>query len=106
MCQKIWSEALDEASADVYAPWNTTRDEAYLIKDLSAKGWRKPEWKPLEAIHESDTASWRINIPDPQGVCTDPSNTVNAYKITADTIDPHFINHADPVEVRRARGRV
>ena len=32
MCQKIWSETLEEASADVYAPWNTTRDEAYLIK--------------------------------------------------------------------------
>ena len=36
----------------------------------------------------------------------DPNKTVDAYKITAETIDPHFMNHADPVEVRRARERV
>ena len=58
MCQKIWSEALDEASADVYAPWNSTREEAYLIKDLNAKGWRKPEWKPMELLQETDAKTW------------------------------------------------
>ena len=59
VCRKAWGsgcEPVKDVSADDFTPWTTSRDEAYLIKDAVSKGWKKPEWKPMEAIEETDTA--------------------------------------------------
>ena len=46
---------------------------------------------------------WRINVPDPVGVCTDADKAIEAYKISAEMVDPHFADHAEPEELRRTQ---
>ena len=60
----------------------------------------------MEAISETSLKDWRINVPDSAGVCTDENKEVKTYEITPDTIDPHYVDHASPEEVKRTRERV
>ena len=55
---------------------------------------------------ETATKDWTTNVPDPAGVSTDPDKVVENFKITADTVDPHYAANAEPVAMRQTHQRV
>ena len=60
----------------------------------------------MAAIPETDLKDWRINVPNPAGVCTEgESDAVKAYEITLDMIDPHYVDNADLEKNKRTRER-